>query len=99
MDFCYQQTAITMEELEKHDLKENLHATTPPPPTYISATCSGEQDISPSSKRKINSSSPKMVEKQNNHQASLTNHQLIIEVIHRNYVRLNYTIKSKLRKA
>ena len=81
MDFCYQQTAITMEELEKHDLKENLHATTPPPPTYISATCSGEQDISPSSKRKINSSSPKMVEKQNNHQASLIKYQIGIESV------------------
>ena len=81
-----------MEELEKHDLKENLHATTPPPPTYISATCSGEQDISPNSKRKTNSSSPKMVEKQNNHQASLINHQLIIDIIYRNYTKLGFTL-------
>ena len=81
-----------MEELEKHDLKENLHATSPPPPTYISATCSGEQDISPNSKRKTNSSSPKMVEKQNNHQASLINHQLIIDIIYRNYTKLGFTL-------
>ena len=82
MDFCYHQTTITMEELEKHDLKENMPATTPPPPTYISATCPGEQEFSPTSKRKSNSSSPKRVEKQNNHQASLIKYQIGIESIH-----------------
>lgn len=81
MDFCYQQTAITMEELEKHDLKENMHASTPPPPTYISATSSGEQEISPKSKHKTNSTSPKRVEKQNNHQASFIRHYSMILII------------------
>ena len=82
MDFCYQQTAITMEELEKHEVKENLHASscTPSPPTYISATTSSgdTHEISPNAKRKSNTSSPKRAEKQNNHQASLIGHKINI---------------------
>jgi hypothetical protein len=61
-----------MEELEKHIPNENVHnnGSNPPPPTYISATCS-EQDCSAKSKHKSSTSSPKMTEKQNNHQASI----------------------------
>ena len=61
-----------MEELEKHSPNENVHtsASNPPPPTYISATCS-EQECSPKTKHNSSTSSPKVTDKQHNHQASI----------------------------
>ena len=59
-------------DLCKMEMKnEDVHntASNPPPPPYISATCS-EQDCAPKSKHNSSTSSPKMTEKQNNHQAS-----------------------------
>ena len=69
MDFSYQ--TKNMEEMERQHVNENMHSSTstPHPPTYISATYS-EQEFSPESKLKSNTSSPKRTEKQNNHQAS-----------------------------
>ena len=83
MDLSYQ--TINMEELEKHSTNEDVHntASNPPPPPYISATCS-EQACSPKSKHNSSTSSPKMTEKQNNHQASnlglLINSVKLIEI-------------------
>ena len=60
-----------MEELEKHNPKENVHTASPnPAPPTQNSTTSSKQDISPESKHKACTSSPKMNEKQNNHQAS-----------------------------
>ena len=65
------QLTITMEEPEELNPKQSIQtpASTPPPPTYSSAT-SPDKQFSSKSKIKTNTSSPKMTEKQNSHQAS-----------------------------
>ena len=62
---------ITMENPDEDNPKANMQTptTTPPPPTYSSAT-SSDQQFSSTTKLKTNTPSPKMTEKQNNHQAS-----------------------------